>query len=136
MRIIATALAAGLVAWPAMAEDFAGNRQKALDALMIELGVTARLVGQCERHLPAGAFESWEATTMDKTGPHASTEFAHHVRLTLRGQLHDGRKAAAREKLSEASCKRLLDNQEALIEEAGNALNIAVYREEQYGPRQ
>lgn len=116
--LLGAVLAVGIYG-SASAEDFAANRQKALDALVIEMGVTSRLIGQCERHLPAGAFDQWEASTMDKTGPGASTELAHTVRLFLRGQLHDGRTAT---KLDQAACGRLLDRQASRIDRAGELL--------------
>lgn len=113
---LTTLLAAGLLAAAAAptAADIE-NYRTAHEALLIELGVSARLAGYCAAYDPDGRTA---AHFLGSPYINASSPASHSLMLAMRGHYADGAAQGRREKPRAESCQRLIDQAQTKLRRA------------------
>lgn len=121
----------------AQAETQATPEERALlarpdfQAWLTEVGVGARIIGQCERYIDRNDADRYvgDLASLDFDDKPGASEFEASIHRLLLNSYAEGRKAGPTSELNAAACSRLIDEHEALRAKAG-----ALTRQERPNP--
>jgi hypothetical protein len=124
---LAVMVAIALASNGARADTQATPEERALlarpdfQAWLTEVGVGARIIGQCERYIDRDDADRYvgELASLDFDGKPGASEFEASIHKLLLNSYAEGRKAGPTSDLDAAACRRLVAEHEALRARAG-----------------